>query len=244
MFTRNSKVAFPCGAWPVASVFYGHRPKAWAVGASCRNNTHTTTCTAIRTYTIGQRKKDTATDRRPPGWRPPGGRPTCGHDVDYGLQNVAVHLAARARWGPFPVTPAPPHHDPRRKLPCPSPGGRRCSWRYNPARPHGNALFLSGPADARDARHRPPAIMSMATSPLHPSSILTTPMPRPEPTPRPHTHGAAYNPAPLLLRTSRLHVHPAPPMPERLMTPVRMLPADACAPDGTCAYAPRRRLCS
>ena len=57
MFTRNSTVAFPSGASPVASKFYGHRPKASAVAASCRNNTHTTTCTTIRTYTIGQRKK-------------------------------------------------------------------------------------------------------------------------------------------------------------------------------------------
>jgi hypothetical protein len=49
---RNNKVAFPSGAWPSASIFYGHRLKVSAVVASCRNNTRTTMCIAIRTYTI------------------------------------------------------------------------------------------------------------------------------------------------------------------------------------------------
>ena len=52
IFTCNSKVAFPSGASPSASIFYGHRPKVLAVAASCRNNTRTTMCIAIRTYTI------------------------------------------------------------------------------------------------------------------------------------------------------------------------------------------------
>ena len=52
VFMRNNKVACHSGASPIASIFYGHRLKASAVVASCRSNTHTTMCIAIRTYTI------------------------------------------------------------------------------------------------------------------------------------------------------------------------------------------------
>ena len=52
IFTCNNRVAFPSGASPVASIFYGHRLKVSAVVASCRNNTRTTMYIAIRTYTI------------------------------------------------------------------------------------------------------------------------------------------------------------------------------------------------
>ena len=52
VFMCNSTVAFPSGASPVASVFYGHPPKASAAVASCRNNTRTSMYIAIRTYTI------------------------------------------------------------------------------------------------------------------------------------------------------------------------------------------------
>ena len=52
VFMCNNKVAFPSGAWPSASKLYGHRPKASAVVASCRNNTRTSMYIAIRTYTI------------------------------------------------------------------------------------------------------------------------------------------------------------------------------------------------